>query len=57
MSLKLCGVRRSMAMDCKAEVMRQALKFAPEELPKDSLSGFYELHRAQEAALFVAGGN
>ncbi len=57
-AVKLCGVRRSIVtMDCKAEVMRLALKVEAKELPKDSLSGFYELHRAQEAALAVAGEN
>lgn len=57
-AVKLCRVRRSIVtMDCKAEQMRQALKIAPEQLPKDSLSAFYELHRAQEAALSVAGDN
>lgn len=57
-AVKLCGVRRSIVtMDCKAELMRQALNVEPKELPKDSLSAFYELHRAQEAALAVAGEN
>lgn len=57
-AVKVCGVARSIVtMDCKAEQMRQRLKFAPQDLPKDSVSAFYELHRAQEAALFVAGEN
>lgn len=57
-AVKHCNVARSVVtMDCKAELMRQALRIAPEELPKDSVSAFYELHRAQDAALFVAGEN
>lgn len=55
---KLCKVARSVVtMDCQAELMRQALNVAPAELPKDSVSVFYELHRAKEAAIFAAGEN
>jgi len=53
---KLCEVERStIVMEVKAETMRRELKFTAEKLPPDSLSAFYELHRAKEAAFLIAG--
>ena len=57
-AMALCNVARSViAMDVKAEEMRQQLRYKPADLPPNSVSAFYELHRARQTALQVAGEN